>query len=470
MRKLIVFILIFPLLLLVFSYFLSYSVPDTITVISTKNSEVSSPEEKAVSTSTNDSFYLKGLEETRKKFIAEDKDFLEADLSEMKVKVYRQGSLIKEVPIFTKGNPQRWGGTSLGRYQVLSKHQLAYSVLAGVYMPWSLHIDGKYYIHGDDYYPGGRVDPSSITGGCLRLENKYAKQIFNLSEKGMPVLVTTPGLESNHFKYQSSPEEFPSLSAQAYLVADLDSGLVFAQKNYQQQLPIASLTKLMTATVVAEIVDLRKSISVTSSMVEARGSTSGLEPGEKVRAVELFWPLLIESSNDAAEVLSYFLGRKETIELMNEKAKAISMDQTKFVDPSGLSAQNVSTPEDLFYLARYVLNARPMFLDISREKEVWSFGLPVRFKDLKNRNIFSEDPNFIGGKAGFIKASQSTGLFIFRFPLKNGSQRRIVIIGLGSEAVHGFPVNLEQDVNQIVRWLKKNYFPHLLNEQKESEN
>lgn len=410
-------------------------------------------------------FYLKDLKEFKNNLISEGKDFLEADLSEMKVKIYKQGQIEKELPIFTKGNPERWGGTSLGLYNVLSKNKLAYSALADSYMPWSLHIYGKYYIHGDNYYPNTGIDTSPITGGCLRLNNENAKIVYDLTEVGMPILVTDKGFENDDYKYSAENiKELPELSAKSYLVADLDSSFILAEKKSQEQLPIASLTKLMTATIIAEKLDLRKSILATPEMLKAYGSTEGLVAGASFHAFELFYPLLIESSNDAAEVLSYFLGREKTIRLMNEKTKAILMENTKFIDPSGESSQNISTAEDLFHLARYILNARPMFLKISKGEEVWTFGLQNSFANLENKNIFFEDPNFVGGKTGYIKASQSTGVFIFRFPLKDGGERRITIILLDSEAIHGYPVNLEKDVKTILNWLKENYFKNPLKE------
>jgi D-alanyl-D-alanine carboxypeptidase len=230
-------------------------------------------------------------------------------------------------------------------------------------------------------------------------------------------------------------------------VADLDSGFVFSEKDSQKQFPIASITKLMTAIVVSENVDLRKSILVEKKMLEAYGSTKGLEAGKSFRVVELFYPLLIESSNDAAEVLSYFLGREKTIKLMNEKAKAILMEKTNFTDPSGFDLKNISTAQDLFYLGRYVLNTRPLLLEIGKGKEVKSFGqIKFDIKNLWNKNVFINDPNFVGGKTGYLKESGQTAIFIFRL-----GERNILISLLDSE-------NTESDTQKIYKWLQENYF------------
>jgi len=186
-------------------------------------------------------------------------------------------------------------------------------------------------------------------------------------------------------------------------------------------------------------------------MLEAYGSTKGLEVGKSFRVVELFYPLLISSSNDAAEVLSGFLGRTKTIEMMNEKAKAILMKYTEFTDPHGFDPRNVSTAQDLFQLARYITEVRPLFWEITKGKEVSSFG-KIRFdiKELQNKNIFINDPNFVGGKTGYTAPAGNTALFVFKFLTNDKKTRNIVIILLGSE-------DNKTDTQKIYKWLQENY-------------
>lgn len=318
-------------------------------------------------------------------------------------------------------------------------------------MPYALHYYGKYYIHGEPYYSLGNKFYSPFSGGCLRLADKDAKEIYELTEINMPVLVIDK--EKDHYKYSEAKFSiFPEISAASYLVADLDSGYVFREKDSSRQLAIASLTKLMTAVVVAENVDLRKSILIEEKMLSTYGSTKGLELGKQFRVVELFYPLLIESSNDVAEALSYFLGREKTIRLMNDKAKNILMEQTEFVDPSGFDPGNVSTAKDLFYLARYILNNRPPILEITKGKKVRSFGeVDFKIEDLWNKNVFASDPTFVGGKTGFTLASKSTAVFIFRLSDQDGIERNILITLLGAK-------NNETDTQKIYKWLQENYF------------
>lgn len=395
--------------------------------------------------------FLKLFDDVKKELIAYKKDFLEANLAEMKIRLYRGGVFKKEVFILAKGNPKTWGGSAVGLYQIISGNRVGYSNTTRVYMPYALNYYGMYYLHGEPYYPWGAKLISLYSGGCLRLKNKDAKTIYEFVEVGMPVLVIDKNRDTYEYLVEE-PAEVPKTSAQSYLVADLDSGFVFAEKDSKKQLPLASITKLMTATVVAENVGFTDPILVREEMLEAYGSTDGLEQGKWFKVVELLYPLLIESSNDAAEVLSYFLGREKTIGLMNEKTRAILMKDTEFVDPSGFDPKNVSTAQDLFYLARYVLNNRFPFLRISTGEEIYSFGsVDFEIENLWNKNIFIEDPTFVGGKTGYVSASKNTALFIFRLTTEDGKERNIAIILLGSE-------NSKADAQRIYIWLQKNYF------------
>lgn len=405
-------------------------------------------------TQTKEPHYLKDFTQTRNNFLLAQADFLEVHLAEMELRVYQEGVLEKAVPILLKGDPQGWGGTAVGLYKIKSGNIASFSIISDVYMPYALSFYGKYYTHGIPYYPGGEKLVSDVSGGCLRLSDEDAEFVYNAAEIGMPILVIDK--ENDKYQYPSFTDgeidEFPQLSAQSYLVADLGSGFVFAEENSQTPLPIASLTKLMTAIVVAENVDLRKSISITEKMLEAYGDTEGLEVGKSFRVVELFYALLIESSNDAAEALSGFLGRQKTIELMNEKAKSILMQNTNFSDPSGFDPKNTSTAQDLFYLLRYIFNNRPPILEITKGNEVRSFG-EVRFdiENFWNKNEFIDDPTFIGGKTGYIKSSKYTAAFIFNFNNKDGEARNVAIILLASE-------DEKTDTQKIYIWLQKNYF------------
>jgi len=379
--------------------------------------------------------YLSLFDDLKNDFITLKKDFLEVNLEEMKMRFFKMGLPIKEVDILAKGDSMGWGGSAVGLYNVLRGYKLSFSNIEEVYMPYALHYYGKYYIHGEPYYSGGEKLISSVSGGCLRLKDKDAKAIFELSSLNLPILVIDK--EKDNYKYEKKDTtEIPDISATSYLVADLDSGYVFAEKNSKDPLPIASLTKLMIAVTITENVSLKRSVLIKQKMLDSGyGVTEGLKPGNRFRLVELLYPLLIESSNDAAYALTYFLGKEKTVELMNEKAKSILMKNTRFIEPSGFDPGNISTSEDLFYLARYVRNNRFPLLEISKGNRVTSFGkVGFSIKEIWNKNIFINDPDFVGGKTG-----------------KENKERDIAIILLGSN-------NLKTDTQKLHLWLSNNYF------------
>lgn len=393
--------------------------------------------------------FLKTLTDIKQDFVLEKKTFIEVNLGERKIRLYQEGELVGEKNINAFGNPFSWTGTPIGIYQVLDKNRVAFSVSVGVNMPYALHYEARHYIHGEPYYPGGYPIVSSSTNGCIRLKNKEAKEVFDFSQKGMLVLVINE--KETFYSYQAQGKPIPKISASHFLVADLDSGFVFLEKNKDKQHSIASLTKLMTAIIVAENVDLNRKIEIKEEMLNAYGSTIGLEDGVWIKAIDLFYPLLIESSNDSAEILSAFLGREQTIEKMNEKAKKILMENTVFVDPSGYDPGNLSTVQDLFYLSRYLLKVHPLVFKITKGEKILRFrSQDYPIEKLWNKNIFIYDPNFIGGKTGYIKESGQNAIFLFKFLNPEKEERNIVFIFLGSQ-------NLRSDTQRIYKWLKENY-------------
>ena len=400
--------------------------------------------------------FLKDFQSFKEELMLAEQNFLEANLQYMELRLYQNGVILKEMPILKRGDPQNWGGTAAGLYQVITKYKSAYSASVKVYMPYAIHFYGKYLIHGEPYYFGGGRLISEVSGGCIQLLDQNAETVFSAVEKGMPILITDK--ENDDYAYsKQKTSEFPKISAESYLVADLGSGFVFAEKNPNEKLPAASLTKLMAAIVVAENADLRRSIQIKKWMLDPYGSTKGLEVGKWFSATELFYPLLIESSNDAAEALSSLSGKEKTIQLMNEKAKSILMPDTEFIDPQGLAPENISTSQDLFYLARYILNNRPPLWEISRGDKNQDLA-GTHFKNLENKNLFFDNPNFIGGKTGYIATSGYNGIFLFRFITNEGIEREVAIILLGSKGLDIGTDNLKKDVEKINIWLKENYF------------
>lgn len=454
MNNMALFIPVLGILLLESLLLASFVIPPHVVVVQNRASSLTqtNPQPLSILPSPRNEkgVYLDKLQNVKSNLISRNASFLEINFSKEKAIRYEEGKMINEVPILAKGDPQGWGGTPAGLYAILTKHKVAFSGISQVYMPYAIKFYGKYYLHGEPYYAGGKKLSSDVSGGCIRLKDGDAEVLYNGVDEHLPVLVIDK--ENDGYVYNfSSMQDPPQISAQGYLIADLDSGFVFAEKNSQMALPIASLTKLMTALILAENVDLRKSVEITPHILQAYGENPVLKAGEKLRVVELLYPLLISSSNDAAEALGEFLGRENTIRFMNEKADAMFMEDASFADLSGLHEDNVATPQDLFFLGRYLLNNRPPILEITKGKEVLSFG-PLHFakEDLWNKNIFHGDPSFLGGKTGYTNLSKHTALFLFRFLTQDAQSRNVAFILLGSE-------DIEAEVQKLYQWLTKSY-------------
>lgn len=378
-------------------------------------------------------------------FIAEKADFVEADLSEMKIRYYRAGSVEKEYPILTKGKPGSWWETPAGLYRIESREKNHFSSFGKVYQPWSMAFQGNFFIHGWPYYADGTPVSSAYSGGCIRLSDEDAQDLFNRVMVGLPVLVYEEQFSPDSFTYESRA---PQLNAPIFLAADLRNNFVFTESSSSQPVPIASITKLITALVAAEYINLDKTI-IVSPAAAVSTTVPRLKGGEGVRAYDLFFPLLSESSNQAAEALADIIGRNHFINLMNQKAKALGMVDSKFVDPSGSGEGNVSSARDLFLLLKYLLNNRSFILNISSGRRVVSAYGEQSFENLKNFNLFSGDPQFVGGKIGKTLAARETMAAIFNLDTKSG-QRPIAIIALGSSEIGN-------DISVLWNFVKKNY-------------
>ena len=148
----------------------------------------------------------------------------------------------------------------------------------------------------------------------------------------------------------------PALKSQAALVVDQGSGEILLGKNTQSKLPIASLTKLMTAIVTLDAeLDPDEPVTIAKADVDRlRGSHSRLQVGTTLTRDEMLHLALMASENRAASALasSYPGGKDSCVLAMNLKAQLLGMTGTRFEDATGLSGRNVSTAQDLAKLVR----------------------------------------------------------------------------------------------------------------------
>ena len=147
------------------------------------------------------------------------------------------------------------------------------------------------------------------------------------------------------------PQTLPQVRSSAFYVLDESSSAVLAARHERVPVPIASITKLMTALVVLEAgQSLDETLTITAADVQGTaGSGSRLAPGFRLSREDLLRLALMSSENRAAHALcrNYPDGLAACVRAMNAKAAALGMTTTRFVEPTGLSSRNVASPEDL---------------------------------------------------------------------------------------------------------------------------
>jgi D-alanyl-D-alanine carboxypeptidase (penicillin-binding protein 5/6) len=163
----------------------------------------------------------------------------------------------------------------------------------------------------------------------------------------------------------------PVITATAAILIDMDSGQILYSRNANARLPMASTTKIMTATLALESLALDTKVTVSAGAVGTAGSKAALVKGEVLTVEQLLNALLVVSGNDAAIALAQAAAGsvQAFVERMNEKAKALGLSNTHFVNPSGLNdGKHFSSAKDLATLTQYAMK-NPTFRRIVDTRE-----------------------------------------------------------------------------------------------------
>ena len=201
-----------------------------------------------------------------------------------------------------------------------------------------------------------------------------------------------------------------NISSKTAILYNLDNGEVLYEKNADEKVPIASLTKIMTALITLEnIQDLNKQIILTNNdfegLIEANAVTAGFTKGEIVTYKDLLYGLLLPSGADAAKALARNVAGSEEkfIQKMNEKVKELNLKQTNFSTVIGLDDENnYSTARELSIIFKEALKNKD-FKTIITTKEYTSSDGKIKFKSTiqSNAKKFEIDiPYILGGKTG----------------------------------------------------------------------
>jgi D-alanyl-D-alanine carboxypeptidase len=234
------------------------------------------------------------------------------------------------------------------------------------------------------------------------------------------------------------------LNSLSYSVIDFSENKNILSKNSSHSYSIASVTKLMSAVVTTENIDTEKEVKLTEKMLAPYGYSPALFLGLMVSANSLLKAALIQSTNDAAESLTYFLEKGEFISLMNKKAKEIGMEGAVFYDAHGLNSSNMATASDLIKLLDYIRENHSEILDITIDDDFWMPDPKGKMLKFKNLNIFHGIEDFVGGKTGYLPEAKQTFVSLFNV---NGKDFGVVLL---------CSKNRLEDIKIIYNWLKEN--------------
>lgn len=204
------------------------------------------------------------------------------------------------------------------------------------------------------------------------------------------------------------PTPGPKIRSKSAILIDLDTGEVIAGKNENKARPIASLTKLVTAMIFLKTApDLFKIETVTRE--DRRGAgRSRLYVGEKLTLYDLFHLTLVSSDNVAARILARSTGftRQEFVENMNQVAAELNLEDTRFIEPTGLDRENVSTASEFAVIFKDALDFERIREAIGKKNHTYkALNSDRQYVAYNTNRLLYGREDIIGGKTGYIRSS-----------------------------------------------------------------
>jgi D-alanyl-D-alanine carboxypeptidase len=227
-----------------------------------------------------------------------------------------------------------------------------------------------------------------------------------------------------------------SLQAKAGVVMDEKTGHVLFSKNANSPLPLASITKLMTAIVAKDHLNPDETITITASDL-SDGSNAGLSAGSVWRFSDLKDYMLTTSSNGAAKAIGRAVFQKtgrEFVFLMNTKAKTLHLDSLRFTNESGLDgtagqAGGLGSALDVAKLMSYIIKNEPSLIESTKFSAIRRETVDHNIFFGQNTNVVIRTiPGFMGSKTGYT--DQAGGNLVIAFDA--GLDMPIIAVALGS--------------------------------------
>jgi hypothetical protein len=343
--------------------------------------------------------------------------------------MYQDGQVVGEYPIASVGREGTAWQTPVGQFEMSYKKDNHFSSIGHVWMPYSMHFFGNYFIHGWPYYPDGTPVAKGYSGGCIRMETVDAEQVFGFVDSDTALLVVKSGddvVAPSHFEYEIA-KDVPQVSAEAFLLADLETGEVVAGKNQSAFAP-AYFAKLMTA-----IISLEGINQYTEVVFDGQSMTVG----------DVLYALILADSDEATELLHSRRNETQYIMDMNDRALSIGMKNTTY-DEVNESELSQSTPEDTFRLVQYIKLYKPFLYKV--------LGKEIYEKDdigFQSAHPLAGNDTYV---AGFANTDNQSQLSVVSVTVPGDSrEREFLVLVQGSQDATGESTRLIEWMRESVR-------------------
>ena len=267
---------------------------------------------------------------------------------------------------------------------------------------------------------------------------------MNRMSDALRALVLAAAASFSMFAAAQAPEP-PEVAARSYLLLDVTANQMLAQKDIDNPIEPASLTKLMSAYLVfdalkAKKINLTQTLPVSQRAWKMPGSRMFIDPKMQVPVDDLVKGMIVQSGNDATMALAEGVGgtAEHFVQLMNEQAKALGMKNTSYKNPEGLTVPgHTTTARDLSVLATRLMHDFPEYVHYYAIKKYRYPGTPSTNDTNRNLLLF-RDPTVDGLKTGHTDAAGYCMIVTATrdFPNLGGGRRLLsIVLGASSEAV-----------------------------------
>ncbi|MEK7125098.1 MAG: serine hydrolase [Patescibacteria group bacterium] len=276
---------------------------------------------------------------------------------------------------------------------------------------------------------------------------KSFRHVFNTTQAYI-----LPISDPNYLPILNTNIDRPVVNAKSVLVYDTRSGRVLFSKNPSERMPIASLTKILSAVVVLERFNQSDVAIIGKESVKADGVRQDLYINERISVANLLQMMLVGSSNDAAYALAAHAATHgiDFVQAMNEKAAEMGMKNSYFLDPAGLNDQAYGTAEDMVRLVNYALRYDALWVG-SDEKELTLSSADGTFthKITNTDELVGVIDDLYGGKTGYTEAALGCLALVVNV---TGQDTKVVSVVLGSPDRFGESKLLIDWVRAAYRW------------------